>query len=126
MKWTQILRIYCVQEVKHRMREESRVHDQGDQGEEQEVQVLGPQSLEEAEGEARHGKQAMILKNPADDLGMAIIGGREHNLPIIISEIFPGTAVARSTRVRLSQTLVCVFVCLPYLDRSTLETSFFR
>ena len=46
------------------------------------------------------GKQAMILKNPADDLGMAIIGGREHNLPIIISEIFPGTAVARSNRVR--------------------------
>ena len=45
------------------------------------------------------GKQAMILKNPADDLGMAIIGGREHNLPIIISEIFPGTAVARSNRV---------------------------
>ena len=42
----------------------------------------------------------MILKNPADDLGMAIIGGREHNLPIIISEIFPGTAVARSNRVR--------------------------
>ena len=41
----------------------------------------------------------MILKNPADDLGMAIIGGREHNLPIIISEIFPGTAVARSNRV---------------------------
>ena len=49
---------------------------------------------------ANHGKQAMILKNPADDLGMAIIGGREHNLPIIISEIFPGTAVARSNRVR--------------------------
>ena len=44
----------------------------------------------------------MILKNPADDLGMAIIGGREHNLPIIISEIFPGTAVARSSRVSSS------------------------
>ena len=34
--------------------------------------------------------------------GMAIIGGHEHNLPIIISEIFPGTAVARSNRVRVS------------------------
>ena len=78
-----------VQEVKGRMREESK----------RPLPTPGPGSLEEEEQEGRRGKQAMILKNPADDLGMAIIGGREHNLPIIISEIFPGTAVARSNRV---------------------------
>ena len=51
---------------------------------------------EERESEEKEGKQVMILKNPADDLGMAILGGREHSLPIIISEIFPQSAVARS------------------------------
>ena len=40
-----------------------------------------------------------MLKNPADDLGMAIIGGKEHNLPIIISEVFPNSAVYRSYKV---------------------------
>ena len=40
-----------------------------------------------------------VLKNPADDLGMAIIGGKEHNLPIIISEVFPNSAVYRSDKV---------------------------
>jgi hypothetical protein len=44
-------------------------------------------------------KQVMVLKNPADDLGMAIIGGIEHNLPIIISEVFPNSAVARASKV---------------------------
>ncbi len=41
----------------------------------------------------------MVLKNPADDLGMAIIGGVEHNLPIIVSEVFPNSAVARASKV---------------------------
>ena len=43
--------------------------------------------------------QVMVLKNPADDLGMAIIGGIEHNLPIIISEVFPNSAVSRASKV---------------------------
>ena len=64
----------------------------------------------------------MILKNPADDLGMAIIGGREHNLPIIISEIFPGTAVARSNRVRAKQS----FLQRILLFKSTIKLCFFR
>ena len=88
-----------LQEVKTRMREESshvpRLPAPN-------TPDAGPHSLDETEGETRRGKQAMILKNPADDLGMAIIGGQEHNLPIIISEIFPGTAVARSNRVSLT------------------------
>ena len=42
--------------------------------------------------------QVLVLKNPADDLGMAILGGRDHNLPIIISEIFPDSALSRCNR----------------------------
>ena len=72
------------------------------------------------------GKQAMILKNPADDLGMAIIGGREHNLPIIISEIFPGTAVARSNRVRLSFSLFPKPDLTKSFSRSTQATLFYQ
>ena len=57
------------------------------------------ESLEETDGEGKRGKQVMVLKNPADDLGMAILGGKDHNLPIIISEIFPNTALARCNRL---------------------------
>ena len=99
-----------VQEVKGRMREESS----------RPLPTPGPVSLEEEEPEGRRGKQAMILKNPADDLGMAIIGGREHNLPIIISEIFPGTAVARSNRVGWSTN----FTFTDFYLRSMLVTLF--
>merc|ERR1711962_267991 len=88
------------QEVKCRMREESSRPLET---------TSSPNSLEEQEKETTsRGKQAMILKNPADDLGMAIIGGREHNLPIIISEIFPGTAVARSNRVNAGDIILTV------------------
>ena len=52
------------------------------------------------EMQERRGKQVMVLKNPADDLGMAILGGKEHNLPIIISEIFPNSAVSRASRYK--------------------------
>ena len=50
------------------------------------------------EHEERRGKQVMVLKNPADDIGMAILGGKDHNLPIIISEIFPDSALSRCSR----------------------------
>jgi len=87
------------QEVKCRMREESS----------RPLATSAPHSLDEQEAETTsRGKQAMILKNPADDLGMAIIGGREHNLPIIISEIFPGTAVARSNRINAGDIILSV------------------
>ena len=45
------------------------------------------QSVEPCEeSQERRGKQVMVLKNPADDLGIAILGGKDHRLPIIISE----------------------------------------
>merc|ERR1712172_269400 len=87
------------QEVKCRMREESS----------RPLATSAPHSFDDQETEtSSRGKQAMILKNPADDLGMAIIGGREHNLPIIISEIFPGTAVARSNRINAGDIILSV------------------
>lgn len=88
------------QEVKCRMREESnRIPIEA---------VTRLESVEDTETDTKHGKQVMILKNPADDLGMAIIGGYEHNLPIIISEIFPGTAVARSNRINAGDIILTV------------------
>jgi len=54
------------------------------------------------------GKQVMVLKNPADDLGMAIIGGSEHNLPIIVSEIFPDSAVNRSSKLKAGDVILSV------------------
>jgi len=41
-------------------------------------------------------KQIRLHKHDADELGMAILGGLEHGLPIIISEVFPNSAVGRS------------------------------
>jgi len=65
-------------------------------------------SMEETDVFDRNGKQIMILKNPADDLGMAILGGKEHNLPIIISEIFPNSAVSRAARVKAGDIILTV------------------
>ena len=65
----------------------------------------GVQDSEEAEegeleGHERRGKQVNVYKNNVDDLGMAILGGKDHNLPIIISEIFPNSALSRCNRCR--------------------------
>jgi len=65
-------------------------------------------SMEETDSYDRNGKQIMILKNPADDLGMAILGGKEHNLPIIISEIFQNSAVSRANRVKAGDIILTV------------------
>ena len=65
-------------------------------------------SMEETDSYDRNGKQIMILKNPADDLGMAILGGKEHNLPIIISEIFQNSAVSRANRVSASKLKIVI------------------
>jgi len=65
-------------------------------------------SMEETDSYEKSGKQIMILKNPADDLGMAILGGKEHNLPIIISEIFPNSAVSRANRVKAGDIILTV------------------
>eukprot|EP00088_Acartia_fossae_P052367 TRINITY_DN5913_c0_g1_i1.p1 TRINITY_DN5913_c0_g1~~TRINITY_DN5913_c0_g1_i1.p1 ORF type:complete len:324 (+),score=72.92 TRINITY_DN5913_c0_g1_i1:1-972(+) len=54
------------------------------------------------------GKQVNVLKNPADDLGIAIIGGKEHSLPIIISEVFPNSAVQRSNKIEAGDVILSV------------------
>ena len=62
----------------------------------------GAEEAEEAEeGHERRGKQVNVYKNNVDDLGMAILGGKDHNLPIIISEIFPNSALSRCNRCSL-------------------------
>ena len=72
------------------------------------------ESLEENDSEGKRGKQVMVLKNPADDLGMAILGGKDHNLPIIISEIFPNTALARCNRYITHEGLFVFHLCNLY------------
>ena len=44
-------------------------------------------------------KQVHLHKHDSDELGMAILGGIGHGLPIMISEVFPGSSVARSQKV---------------------------
>ena len=44
-------------------------------------------------------KQVHLHKHDADELGMAILGGVEHGLPIIISEVFPNSAVGRNQKI---------------------------
>ena len=62
------------------------------------VQDSDPGTEETEEGHERRGKQVNVYKNNVDDLGMAILGGKDHNLPIIISEIFPNSALSRCNR----------------------------
>jgi len=104
------------QEVKSKMKDESSEHQSsmtgngsvgkaGAQGDNMHIRF---DSMEESDACEKNGKQIMILKNPADDLGMAILGGKEHNLPIIISEIFPNSAVARAARVKAGDIILTV------------------
>ena len=65
------------------------------------VQDSDPGVEEAEEGHERRGKQVNVYKNNVDDLGMAILGGKDHNLPIIISEIFPNSALSRCNRCSL-------------------------
>jgi len=103
------------QEVKSRMKEDcSEKREMNGNGSEVKPALPGDNmhirfdSMEETDSYDRSGKQIMILKNPADDLGMAILGGKEHNLPIIISEIFPNSAVARANRVKAGDIILTV------------------
>lgn len=62
----------------------------------------------ELEGHERRGKQVNVYKNNVDDLGMAILGGKDHNLPIIISEIFPNSALSRCNRIKAGDIIISV------------------
>lgn len=72
------------------------------------VQDTDPGSEELEEGHERRGKQVNVYKNNVDDLGMAILGGKDHNLPIIISEIFPNSALSRCNRIKAGDIICSV------------------
>jgi len=43
--------------------------------------------------------QVLFHKHDTEDLGIAILGGHEYGLPIMISEIFPDSAVSRCAKI---------------------------
>eukprot|EP00095_Tigriopus_kingsejongensis_P007006 snap_masked-scaffold430_size173499-processed-gene-0.19 protein:Tk07006 transcript:snap_masked-scaffold430_size173499-processed-gene-0.19-mRNA-1 annotation:"golgi-associated pdz and coiled-coil motif-containing" len=53
-------------------------------------------------------KQVHIHKSDSEELGMAILGGKEHGLPIMISEVFPGTAVGRCQKIAAGDVILAV------------------
>lgn len=53
-------------------------------------------------------KQVHLHMHDSDELGMAILGGVEHGLPIIISEVFPNTAVGRSKKIYAGDVILGV------------------
>jgi len=53
-------------------------------------------------------KQVFIQKHDTDELGMAILGGKEHGLPIIISEVFPDSSVSRSGKIIAGDVILAV------------------
>ena len=53
-------------------------------------------------------KQVHLHKHDADELGMAILGGVEHGLPIIISEVFPNSAVGRNQKIYAGDVILGV------------------
>lgn len=53
-------------------------------------------------------KQVMLHKNDTEELGMAILGGREHGLPIMISEVFPDTAIGKCNKVCAGDIILAV------------------
>ena len=57
-------------------------------------------------------KQVHLHKHDSDELGMAILGGIEHGLPIMISEVFPGSSVSRSQKVKYQEnmSLYCILI----------------
>ncbi len=62
---------------------------------EQQQQQQQDRKMSSSEGNNSRFKQVHIHKSDAEELGMAILGGSEHALPIMISEVYPDTAVGR-------------------------------
>lgn len=111
--WTQIESEMCLQRAKTiaqicQTRQELKIkRSKTEILEETEIPVVANGHNQEDNVQAK-GKQVMVLKNPADDLGMAIIGGSEHNLPIIVSEIFPNSAVYRANKLKAGDIILTV------------------
>ena len=57
-------------------------------------------------------KQVHLHKHDSDELGMAILGGIEHGLPIMISEVFPGSSVSRSQKVRYQENMSLYYISI--------------
>ena len=53
-------------------------------------------------------KQVHLIKHDSDELGMAILGGKEHGLPIMISEIFPDSSVGRAKNISAGDVILSV------------------
>jgi hypothetical protein len=53
-------------------------------------------------------KQVMLNKNDSEELGMAILGGHEHGLPVMISEVFPNTAIGRCKKICAGDIILAV------------------
>ena len=59
-------------------------------------------------------KQVHLHKHDADELGMAILGGVEHGLPIIISEVFPNSAVGRNQKIYAGDVILGTLFTIIY------------
>ena len=57
-------------------------------------------------------KQVHLHKHDSDELGMAILGGIEHGLPIMISEVFPGSSVSRSQKVKYQENMSSFYILI--------------
>ena len=57
-------------------------------------------------------KQVHLHKHDSDELGMAILGGIEHGLPIMISEVFPGSSVSRSQKVKYHENIISYYISI--------------
>ncbi|PAA49145.1 hypothetical protein BOX15_Mlig016913g3 [Macrostomum lignano] len=56
-------------------------------------------------GELRH---VVIRRGPTEGLGMSVTGGKEHGVPVLISEIHPGLPAARTQRLYVGDAIVAV------------------
>jgi len=112
--WTQIESEMCLQRAKTiaqicQTRQELKMkRSRCESLEKAEIPAMVGNGHSQEETVQAKGKQVMVLKNPADDLGMAIIGGSEHNLPIIVSEIFPNSAVYRANKLKAGDIILTV------------------
>ncbi|XP_040573245.1 Golgi-associated PDZ and coiled-coil motif-containing protein [Lepeophtheirus salmonis] len=91
---------YSKQKVRNKFRELSKeVEDSGE--------LTDNRNSKGCVGRAKF-KQVHLLKNDADELGLAILGGKEHDLPIMVSETFPETAVGRSKKICAGDVILAV------------------
>ena len=70
-------------------------------------------------------KQVHLHKHDADELGMAILGGVEHGLPIIISEVFPNSAVGRNQKIYAGDVILGRFYERQFLFLDLYRNFFF-